>query len=629
MILVFRAKFAGMNMVLLESVTKHYGDKLLLDKVSLGINYGQKMALIASNGAGKTTLLNLIAGKEVPEEGSIRHHPESTLGYLEQEPVFDEKLNILELLFEDEENPITRAISNYEQALKEKKEDTALEVAIAEMDRQNAWAYEARIKGILGKLGLNDFQARVKQLSGGQKKRLALARVLLKEPDFLILDEPTNHLDLEMIEWLEEYLMKQNVTLLLVTHDRYFLDRVCDSIIELEAGRLQLFKGGYSYYLEKKAELVNARERETEKARSLVKKELEWIRRMPKARGTKNKARIDSFYALKEKAAGRALSEGPEFEINATRLGNKIIEMKNVSKAYGDKVLFRGFSYVFKRYEKVGIAGPNGSGKTTFLKLLTGVESPDTGTIKKGSTVKIGHFRQENPEEFYGKRSIDIVKEKAEIIELKNGRSLGVTQFMELFEFDTNRQYTYYESLSGGEKRRLHLVRVLMSNPNFLILDEPTNDLDLITLQTLEQFLLDFNGSVVLVSHDRYFMDKIIDHLFVFKGEGEIIDFPGNYSQFRDYEKKVKKQEKKEPKAEKKGKQREKKKLGYMEQREFEQLGKDIEALEIRQKELSERLQTGESDYEKIMRWSEELKKIEETLSEKEDRWLKLSEYVG
>ena len=629
MILVFRAKFAGMNMVLLESVTKHYGDKLLLDKVSLGINYGQKMALIASNGAGKTTLLNLIAGKEVPEEGSIRHHPESTLGYLEQEPVFDEKLNILELLFEDEENPITRAISNYEQALKEKKENRALEEAIAEMDRQNAWAYEARIKGILGKLGLNDFQARVKQLSGGQKKRLALARVLLKEPDFLILDEPTNHLDLEMIEWLEEYLIKQNVTLLLVTHDRYFLDRVCDSIIELEVGRLQLFKGGYSYYLEKKAELVNARERETEKARSLVKKELEWIRRMPKARGTKNKARIDSFYALKEKAAGRALSEGPEFEINATRLGNKIIEMKNVSKAYGDKVLFHSFSYVFKRYEKVGIAGPNGSGKTTFLKLLTGVESPDTGTIKKGSTVKIGHFRQENPEEFYGKRSIDIVKEKAEIIELKNGRSLGVTQFMELFEFDTNRQYTYYESLSGGEKRRLHLVRVLMSNPNFLILDEPTNDLDLITLQTLEQFLLDFNGSVVLVSHDRYFMDKIIDHLFVFKGEGEIIDFPGNYSQFRDYEKEVKRQEKKEPKAEKKGKQREKKKLGYMEQREYEQLGKDIEVLEIRQKELSEMLQTGESDYEKIMRWSEELKKIEETLSEKEDRWLKLSEYVG
>jgi len=616
-------------MVLLESVTKHYGDKLLLDRVSLGINYGQKMALIASNGAGKTTLLNLIAGKEVPEEGSIRHHPERRLGYLEQEPVFDEALKVLQVLFEDEENPVTRAIARYEQALKEKEGNPALEEAIAEMDRQNAWAYEARIKSVLGKLGLSDFQAEIRQLSGGQKKRLALARVLLKEPDFLILDEPTNHLDLEMIEWLEEYLIKENMTLLLVTHDRYFLDRVCDSIIELEAASLQLFKGGYSYYLEKKAELENVRERETEKARSLVKKELEWIRRMPKARGTKNKARIDAFYALKEKAAGRAVSEGPEFEINATRLGNKIIEIRNLSKSYGEKVLFRGFNYVFKRYEKVGIAGPNGSGKTTFLKLLTGEELPDTGTIKKGATVKIGHFRQENPEEFYGKRSIDIVKEKAEVIELKNGRTLGVSQFMELFEFDANRQYTYYESLSGGEKRRLHLVRVLMSNPNFLILDEPTNDLDLITLQTLEQFLLDFNGSVVLVSHDRYFMDKIIDHLFVFKGGGEIVDFPGNYSQFRYHEKEEKKQLKKEPKAKKQEKPREKKKLGYMEQREFEQLGKDIESLEIRQKELSELLQSGESDYEKIMQWSEELKKIEVALSEKEDRWLKLSEYAG
>ena len=616
-------------MVLLESVTKHYGDKLLLDRVSLGINYGQKMALIASNGAGKTTLLNLIAGKEVPEEGSIRHHPERTLGYLQQEPAFNESLNILQVLFDDEENPVTRAISRYEQALKEKEGTSALEEAIAEMDRQNAWAYEARMKGVLGKLGLNDYRAKINQLSGGQKKRLALARVLLKEPDFLILDEPTNHLDLEMIEWLEEYLIKQNVTLLLVTHDRYFLDRVCDSIIELEAARLQMFKGSYSYYLEKKAELESNRERETEKAKSLVKKELEWIRRMPKARGTKNKARIDSFYALQDKAAVRTGSGGPEFEINAARLGNKIIEIKNLSKAYGNKVLIQGFNYVFKRYEKVGIAGPNGSGKTTFLKLLTGEETPDTGTIKKGATVKIGHFRQENPQEFYGKRAIDIVKEKAEVIELKNGRSLGVSQFMELFEFDANRQYTYYESLSGGEKRRLHLVRVLMSNPNFLILDEPTNDLDLITLQTLEQFLLDFNGSVVVVSHDRYFMDKIVDHLFVFKGGGEIMDFPGNYSQFRNYDKEKKKQIKKEPKAKKQEKAREKKKLGYMEQREFEQLGKDIEVLEARQKELADLLQSGENDFEKIMQWSDELKTIEQTLAEKEDRWLKLSEYAG
>ncbi len=616
-------------MVLLESVTKHYGDKLLLDKVNLGINYGQKMALIASNGAGKTTLLNLIAGKEVPEEGSIRLHPEQTLGYLEQEPVFNESLNVLQVLFEDEENPVTRAISRYEQVLKEKMTQSVLDEAIAEMDRQNAWAYEARIKEVLGKLGLNEHHANISRLSGGQKKRLALARVLLKEPDFLILDEPTNHLDLEMIEWLEEYLIKQNMTLLLVTHDRYFLDRVCDSIIELEATRLQMYKGSYSYYLEKKAELDSIRERETEKAKSLVKKELEWIRRMPKARGTKNKARIDSFYALQDKAASKASSNGPEFEINAARLGNKIIELKNVSKAYGSKVLMQGFNYVFKRYEKVGIAGPNGSGKTTFLKLLTGEETPDTGTIKKGATVKIGHFRQENPEEFYGKRSIDIVKEKAEVIELKNGRSLGVSQFMELFEFDANRQYTYYESLSGGEKRRLHLVRVLMSNPNFLILDEPTNDLDLITLQTLEQFLFDFNGSVVVVSHDRYFMDKIVDHLFVFKGKGEIMDFPGNYSQFRNYEKEIKKQIKKEPKAKKQEKAREKKKLGYMEKREFEQLGKDIEVLETRQKELTALLQSGESDYEKIMHWSEELKLIEQSLAEKEDRWLKLSEYAG
>lgn len=627
-----------MNYLLLKNVTRYVADKVLFEDISLGLNKGQKFALIAKNGTGKTTLLNIIAGKDEPDSGEVILHPEIKVGYLNQEPAFAAGITVIDALFADKNNPRAAAIMAYETAVEAQAEKdseanrTLLQEAMERMDREQAWDYEAQVKQILGKLKVDHFQQRVSALSGGQQKRLALARVLLQQPDLLILDEPTNHLDIEMIEWLEGYLQQPNLSLLLVTHDRYFLENICDEIVELDQGKLVQFKGNYSYYLTKKAELVHNQQSEIEKARSMVRKEIDWIRRSPAARTSKNKARVDAFDEWQSKAKQKVQDDKSEFKVEASRMGSKILELKNVCKAFDDKVLLDKFTYSFKKFEKAGIAGKNGTGKSTLLNLITGRLQPDSGTIKVGDTIAISYFTQENPPDFTGKRLIDIAKEVAEYIPMKNGHNITASQFLTLFGFDPKKQYNYYETLSGGERRRLHLVTVLMGNPNFLILDEPTNDLDIATLQTLEQFLLDFPGCVLIVSHDRFFMDRIVDHMFIFKGEGEVRDFPGNYSQYREQEELESRQKEKEKKkvetpAASRKKDKPKTRLGYMEKREFEQLTKDIEQLEARQAELSKLLVGGETDYEKIMAWSQELEDIQSALDEKEMRWLELSEY--
>lgn len=615
-------------------------DKVLFEDINLGLNQGQKFALIAKNGTGKTTLLNIIAGKDEPDSGEVILHPNIKVGFLQQEPEFAPGIKVIDALFEDKNNPRAAAIMAYETAVEaQSNEDNEanrqqLTAAIERMDREQAWDFEAKVKQILSKLKVEQFEHRIEALSGGQQKRLALARVLLQQPDLLILDEPTNHLDIEMIEWLEGYLQQTNLTLLLVTHDRYFLENICDEIVALDQGKLVQFKGNYSYYLSKKAELAHNQQTEIEKARSHVRKEIEWIRKSPAARTSKNKARVDAFRQWQQKAKQQIQDDTIEFKVEASRLGNKILELKNVCKAFDEKVLLHKFTYSFKKFEKAGIAGKNGTGKTTLLNLITGRMEPDSGTIKVGDTIEISYFTQENPPDFSGKRLIDIAKEVAEYIPMKDGHNITAAQFLTLFGFDPKKQYNYYDTLSGGERRRLHLVTVLMGNPNFLILDEPTNDLDINTLQTLEQFLLDFPGCVLIVSHDRFFMDRIVDHMFIFKGAGEVRDYPGNYSQYREQEEREKQAREKEKKENNPatGKQIKKDKpktrLGYMEQREFDQLTKEIEALEARQATLAKQLESGETDYEKIMSWSRELEDIQAQLDTKEMRWLELSEFA-
>lgn len=624
-----------MNYLYLDHVTKYYADKILFEDVSLGINQGQKYALVAKNGAGKTSLLNVIAGLDEPDDGKAKLHPNIKIGYLHQEPEFNKNESVIDNLF-SYKNETTEAIKRYEMAIEANSHtdnaDTQKELhdAIHEMDTAHAWDYESKVKQVLTKLKLTDFDRPVSILSGGQQKRLALARILLLEPDLMILDEPTNHLDIEMIEWLEKYLQQPGFTLFLVTHDRYFLDRICDAIVELDQGKLTVFNGSYSYYLEKKSELDYNRSKEIGKAKSLVRRDLDWINRMPKARGTKDKARVSRFKKNKSIASSGIKEDKTDFQVVATRLGSKILEIKSVSKSYDDLVLINKFTYSFKKFEKIGIIGNNGTGKTTLLNLIMGEVQPDSGTIKQGATLKTGYFSQENPDSFVGKRVLDIVKEVAEMVTLKNGKTLGAGQFLQLFQFTPESQFTYYESLSGGEKRRLNLVRVLMSNPNFLILDEPTNDLDLPTLQTLELFLEEYPGCVIVVSHDRFFMDKITDHLFVFKGNGEIIDFPGNYTQYRLEvlsKQQAKNAQKKTSKPNEK-KVKEKVKLSYKEQLEYDRLTLSIDELEIEKSELAQLLDSGETDHEKLIQWSAEFEKVSVELEKQSDRWLELSEFV-
>ena len=634
-----------MNLLSIENLSKSYGEKQLFQNLTFGINQGEKVALVARNGSGKSTLLRIITGTDTSDDGKVIFRRDLRVSFLDQNPTFNEELSIIDTVLMAE-NEITKAIKQYEKIIDiptdelNSKQAEGLEQALAQMDKTNAWAYEIRVKQVLAKLGLVKITVPVKKLSGGQKKRVALAKVLIEEPDLLIMDEPTNHLDVDMIEWLEEYLENKDLSLLLVTHDRYFLDNVCNKIIELDQQTLYTYQGNYSYFLEKKSEREFNAAREIDKAKNLMRKELEWIRRMPKARGTKSKSRIDAFYDLKDKATDKKQHADLELNVKMSRIGGKVIEMKKVYKAYDDLKILKGFDYTFKTGERIGIVGKNGIGKSTFLNLISGKEHPDSGKINVGETIVFGYYSQAGIELKEDKRVIEVVKENiAEVISLADGSKVSASQFLTLFQFPPEMQYTFVSKLSGGERRRLFLLTVLVKNPNFLILDEPTNDLDLLTLQTLEEFLMNFKGCLVIVSHDRYFMDKLVDHLFVFEGDGEVKDFSGNYQDWRAKvmadEQELKKKEK-QLTAEKNTEniaaaeadtlKNKIKKKSFKEKFEFEQLQHVIATLETEKVQLSEQLSSGAGTHAEIAKWSERIGQIVEELNEKELRWLMLSE---
>lgn len=634
-----------MNLLSIENLSKSYGEKQLFRNLTFGINQGEKVALVARNGSGKSTLLRIITGTDTSDDGKVIFRRDLRVSFLDQNPSFNEELSIIDTVLMAE-NEITKAIKQYEKIIDiptdelNSKQAEELEQALAQMDKTNAWAYEIRVKQVLAKLGLVKITVPIKKLSGGQKKRVALAKVLIEEPDLLIMDEPTNHLDVDMIEWLEEYLENKDLSLLLVTHDRYFLDNVCNKIIELDQQTLYTYQGNYSYFLEKKSEREFNAAREIDKAKNLMRKELEWIRRMPKARGTKSKSRIDAFYDLKDKATDKKQHADLELNVKMSRIGGKVIEMKKVYKAYDDLKILKGFDYTFKTGERIGIVGKNGIGKSTFLNLISGKEQPDSGKINVGETIVFGYYSQAGIELKEDKRVIEVVKENiAEVISLADGSKVSASQFLTLFQFPPEMQYTFVSKLSGGERRRLFLLTVLVKNPNFLILDEPTNDLDLLTLQTLEEFLMNFKGCLVIVSHDRYFMDKLVDHLFVFEGDGEVKDFSGNYQDWRAKvmadEQELKKKEKQltaekntenMAAAEADTQKNKIKKKSFKEKFEFEQLQHVIAALETEKAQLSEQLSSGAGTHAEIAKWSERIGQIVEELNEKELRWLMLSE---
>jgi ATP-binding cassette subfamily F protein uup len=624
-----------MNILSVENLSKSYADKLLIEKISFGIASGEKVALIARNGTGKTTLLKILAGIDIQDSGEYTYRKDIRVDYLQQDPPMDPSQTVSEVIF-DRSNPILELLSDYEKVL-EKLEGQPSEELNSELQRlssriddADAWDYEVRVRQVLSKLRIRNLEQPVGQLSGGQKKRIALARTLIDPVDLIMLDEPTNHLDVEMVEWLEEYLIRSKLAVLLVTHDRYFLDNITNRIIELDNGNLYEYDGNYSYFLQKKAEREQNEASELDKSRNLMRKELEWMRRMPKARGTKSKARIDSFYKLKEKTSGRRKQDELSLDIKMNRIGGKVIEMKKVYKSYGELPILKGFDYTFRTGERVGIVGRNGAGKTTFLDLLTGDVSPDSGKINTGETIVFGYYSQQGLDLKEDKRVIDVVKDFADVIQLSDGSKVSASQFLKLFQFPPEMHYTYFSKLSGGEKRRLYLLTVLVKNPNFLILDEPTNDLDLITLSTLEEFLLNYKGCLVLVSHDRYFMDKLVDHLLIFEGNGTIRDFNGSYSEYRieqtENEKALKERsaQKKEQKVvESKPSRR---KLSYKERLEFERLEGEIEELESEKKILAEKLSSGSLDHQEATDLSLRVQQVIDLIDEKSMRWLELSE---
>lgn len=622
-----------MNYLSVENISKSYGERILFTDISFGINQGQKIGFVAKNGTGKTSLLNILSGADVPDTGEVVYRKNLKVSFLSQEPNLDSKLTIEETILASD-NPILHTISKYERALENPEDTEAYQAAFDAMDAQNAWDFETKYKQILSKLKLDDLNQKVASLSGGQKKRLALAIALLTNPDLLVMDEPTNHLDLEMIEWLEDLFAKENFTLFMVTHDRYFLERVCNEIIELDEGNLYSYKGNYSYYLEKRDARIENQATETEKAKQLYKKELDWMRRQPKARTTKSKSRIEDFHEIKSRASKRRNDHEVQLELNMERLGTKVVELHNISKAYDDKELFTNFEYNFLRGERVGIIGKNGTGKSTFLNILTGKQEPDTGKVVIGETVKFGYYTQKGIKIKEKQKVIDVVREFGDYIPLKKGRQISAQQLLERFMFDRKKQYDYVEKLSGGERKRLYLCTVLIKNPNFLILDEPTNDLDIVTLNVLESFLLDFPGCLIVVSHDRYFMDKIVDHLFVFKGKGEIQDFPGNYSDFRTYEdSKPKKAPKAKPEVTETTQTESKKdaikaKLSYHEQKEHRNLEKEIAKLEKQKEALQNKFATENWDGEEIDKQSLKLQELIDAIEEKEMRWFELSEKI-
>ena len=616
-----------MNLLSVENISKAFGERIILQNISFGINKDQKIAFIAKNGTGKTTLLNIMAGKDLPDSGQVVFRKGIHIGFLSQNPYFDEELTVEETIFATD-NPILRLIQTYEHALQHPENEDAYQKAFEQMELHNAWDFETQYKQILFKLKLDNLQLKVKNLSGGQKKRLALANVLISKPDLLILDEPTNHLDLEMIEWLEQYFAKENLTLFIVTHDRYFLERVCNEILELDGGELFSYKGNYSYFLEKKEQRLTQEQASVEKAKNLYTKELDWMRRQPKARTTKSKSRIDDFYKIKEQAHKRRKEHSVQLEINMERLGSKTVEFHNVSKAFGQLQVLNKFSYNFLRGERVGIIGKNGTGKSTFLNLLTGAISPDSGKIIVGDTIKFGYYTQEGIEVIQGQKVIEVIQKYGDYIPLLKGRTLSAAQLLERFLFDRKKQYDYVEKLSGGELKRLYLCTVLIQNPNFLILDEPTNDLDIVTLNVLEDFLLDYPGCLVVVSHDRYFMDKIVDHLFVFKGKGEVEDFPGNYTDYRVYEESTPPADETPKKETTKNTWRKDgmKGLSFNEQKEYNRLEKEIATLEEKKAAIEAAFAAGNLTPDEIQSQSVALQETLMFIEEKTERWFELTE---
>jgi len=616
-----------MNLLSVENISKAFGERVILENISFGINKDQKIAFIAKNGTGKTTLLNIMAGKDLPDSGQVVFRKGIHIGFLSQNPYFDEELTVEETIFAAD-NPILRLIQAYEHALEHPENEVAYQKAFEQMELHNAWDFETQYKQILFRLKLDNLSLKVKNLSGGQKKRLALANVLISKPDLLILDEPTNHLDLEMIEWLEQYFAKENLTLFIVTHDRYFLERVCNEILELDGGELFSYKGNYSYFLEKKEQRLAQEQASVEKANNLYVKELDWMRRQPKARTTKSKSRIDDFYKIKEAAHKRRKEHTVQLEINMERLGSKTVEFHNVCKAFDKLTILDKFSYNFLRGERVGIIGKNGTGKSTFLNLLTGALTPDSGKIIVGDTIKFGYYTQEGIEVLQGQKVIEVIQKYGDYIPLLKGRTLSAGQLLERFLFDRKKQYDYVEKLSGGELKRLYLCTVLIQNPNFLILDEPTNDLDIVTLNVLEDFLLDYPGCLVVVSHDRYFMDKIVDHLFVFRGQGEVEDFPGNYTDYRVYEESTPPADDTPKKETTKNTWRKdaNKGLSFNEQKEYNRLEKEIAQLEEKKTAIEAAFAEGNLTNDEIQRQSVALQETLVALEEKTERWFELTE---
>lgn len=639
-----------MNLLSAENVSKNYADRWLFQNLNFGLQQGQRIAFVGINGTGKTTLMKVLAGLEAPDTGLVTRRQGIRVTYLGQQPVFDESLTVEETIFASQ-NDTLRAVKAYEHVVNDPNHDPdELQKVMERMDALNAWDYESQVQQILGKLGiLGELLSRnVSKLSGGQRKRVALARVLIEEPDVLLLDEPTNHLDLATIEWLENRLNSPSLTLLMVTHDRYFLDKVANEIVELDKGQMYRYQGNYAYFVEKKADREMRESVEVEKARQLFKKELEWMRRMPQARGTKQKARIDAFYVTKEKASTNLTKQQLELSVKTTRQGGKIIEAEHLNKKFGDKVVLDDFSYVFKKKDRIGLVGPNGAGKSTLLNMLTGKLQPDSGSVDVGQTTVFGYYTQTELEFDPSQRVIDIVKEVAEVVELANGDVLTASQFLTLFLFPPAQQYTLVSKLSGGEKRRLQLLRVLVKNPNFLILDEPTNDLDLGTLNILEDFLLHFTGCLLIVSHDRYFLDNLAEHLFVLEPGGAVLNFPGNYTDYRDYL--ADRDELAELEAEEKAAKAAraaakvaaaspapvpaaapappKRRASFAEKKEFEQLEKDIAKLEKEKEQLVANLATGQGTRQELTDWPARLQAVDKDLDAKGERWLELSDFV-
>ena len=636
-----------------ENLTKSFGDRLLFENISFGIDQGQRVALIAQNGTGKTTLLNLLTGRESQDSGTITYRRDIRVGCLTQDPDFQPGMTVSQACFASD-NDVVKAIALYENLISKLSTSEAkgvepsqlsilnsqLQLAMADMDRLNAWDYEVRIKQILGKLNIHNLEQPVEQLSGGQQKRLALANVLITEPDLILLDEPTNHLDLEMVEWLEEFLNHSKMTILMVTHDRYFLDNVCTDILEIDQHQLFHYKGNYSYYLEKREARIANFNAETARAQNLYRTELDWMRRQPQARGHKSRSRIDAFYEIEQRAKQRIVEKQVSLGVKSAYLGSKIFEAQYISKAFGDYKILDNFYYNFSRYEKLGIVGKNGTGKSTFLKMLLGEVAPDSGRFDIGETVKFAYYSQSGIQFNDGMKVIDAVRQIAEEVDLGGGRKMTATQFLTHFLFPPEKQHDYIAKLSGGERRRLYLCTVLMRSPNFIILDEPTNDLDIATLNVLEDYLISFKGCVIVVSHDRFFMDKVVDHMLVFQGDCKIKDFPGNYTDYRQW-KELKDEEARESRdtarrvltseASTKGVQpvtttNQKRKLSFNEKREYEQLTKDIESLEKEKSELESALASGSLSNDELLQKSQRFQEVTDLLDEKELRWLELDD---